>query len=383
MLLDYGDNLDKEFPIQWFSYTGSNHKTRRPWHWKNCTISFEKISKNTIRFIVRRKKNIYLPENTKLRWDQKYESNSSLSSYTLNYIIHFDVQIISLPNMINDEEIAEQLNDEPEYGQKKDSWVINLDSHHKIWQWKNNDYNTKNVMITILDSINKMQNDEYLSLTKVKQRIEDYKITKILPVVYHPTRDLREGRNYIQEIHLHKSKTNNNKIMITIVYNDEQLRENKWLDLLYRGVRKLRHGRTFDVETFNIILDENEKPTNFDFPNIYSGLNNKLEKDSIHYNACNLAIRYYFNQNQFLPILFINTSNHAMAELDNNCNKWKIEYRLWEEECPIYIGTNSRCEIEGYIAKYALENFFIRCKDSKFLLCIKKKRQLSIHDANT
>ncbi len=203
-------------------------------------------------------------------------------------------------------------------------------------------------MITILDSINKMQNDEYLSSAKVKQRKEDNKFTKIFPVVYHPTRDLHEGRNYIQEIHLHKSKTHNNKIMITIVYNDEQLRENKWLDLLYRGVRKIRHG------------------------NIYSGHNNKLEKDSIHCNACNLAIRYYFNQNQFLPILFINTSNHAMAELDNNCNKRKIEYRLWEEECPIYIGTNSRCEIEGYIANYSLENFFIMCKDSKFLLCKKK-----------
>ena len=97
-----------------------------------------------------------------------------------------------------------------------------------------------------------------------------------------------------------------------------------------------------------------------------------MEKDSIHCNACNLAIRYYFNQNQFLPILFINTSNHAMAELDNNCNKWKIEYRLWEEECPIYIGTNSRCEIEGYIANFSLENFFIMFKDSKFLLCKKK-----------
>jgi RIO-like serine/threonine protein kinase len=116
--------------------------------------------------------------------------------------------------------------------------------------------------------------------------------------------------------------------MITIVYNDEQLRENKLLDWVYRIFRKIRHGRTFDVESFNIILDQNGKPLQFDFPNIYSGHNNKLDKDNIHCNKCKQSIKYYFIQNELLPVLFINTSNHSIAEIDNNCNKWKIEYRL-------------------------------------------------------
>src|SRR5688500_6409515 len=128
-----------------------------------------------------------------------------------------------------------------------------------------------------------MKNNQYISTSKVKLKDQDNKISDILPVIYHPTRDLSGKKNYIQEIHLHKF-TRENKIMITIVYNDEQLRENKLLDWVYRIFRKIRHGRTFDVESFNIILDQNEKPLQFDFPNIYNGYNNKLDKDNIHCN---------------------------------------------------------------------------------------------------
>jgi hypothetical protein len=373
--LNYGDNVDKEFRDLWFSYTGSHHKKKKPWHWRNCSISFEKLSDDIIRFIVKRNKCIPLPADTKLRWDEKQKNNSmtqSNSNYVLNYLIHFDIQIISLPKMINEEEIEEQLNDKQEYGYKKNSWVINLDNQHKIWQWKqNNDTQTKNIMMKILDAINQMKNNQYISTSKVKLKDQDNRITDILPVIYHPTRDLSGKKNYIQEIHLHKFTTEN-KIMITIVYNDEQLRENKLLDWVYRIFRKIRHGRTFDVESFNIILDQNRKPLQFDFPNIYSGHDNKLDKDNIHCNKCNQSIKYYFNQNEYLPILFINTSNHSMAEIDNNCNKWKIEYRLWDERCPIYVGTNSRCEIERYLAKHGIEPLFLRCNDFKYLFCIKK-----------
>ena len=60
-------------------------------------------------------------------------------------------------------------------------------------------------------------------------------------------------------------------------------------------------------------------------------------------------------------------------KLDNNCNKWKIEYRLWDEQCPIYVGTNSRCEIEKYLSKYGIEPFFRRCIDSNFFCNDSKK----------
>lgn len=45
--------------------------------------------------------------------------------------------------------------------------------------------------------------------------------------------------------------------------------------------------------------------------------------------------------------------------------------RLWDEQCPIYVGTNSRCEIERYVAKHGFEPLFLRCNDFKYLSCIK------------
>lgn len=153
------------------------------------------------------------------------------------------------------------------------------------------------------------------------------------------------------------------------MYNNERLREHALLDYVYKIIRKLRHGRTFDVETFAIKLDKNGYPIEFDFPDIYSGHDNTLEKDDIHGDACNLKIKYCFDENISRPIIFVNTSNHAMGEIDNNCNKWKIEYRLWDEQCPIYVGTNSRCEIEKYLSKYGIEAFFRKCIDSKFFVC--------------
>ena len=45
-------------------------------------------------------------------------------------------------------------------------------------------------MMKILDAINQMKNNQYISTSKVKLKDQDNKITDILPVIYHPTRDL-------------------------------------------------------------------------------------------------------------------------------------------------------------------------------------------------
>jgi hypothetical protein len=64
----------------------------RPWHWNDCNISFEKISDVTIRFMVKRKKNIPLSNKVKLPWDEKQKSKSlDTNNYILHYVIHFDV----------------------------------------------------------------------------------------------------------------------------------------------------------------------------------------------------------------------------------------------------------------------------------------------------
>lgn len=371
--MEYGDDLYEEFENMWFSYTGSSRKDLKPWHWKNCKISFKKISDDTLRFMVKRTKNIFLDSNTKLRWDKKNSSTGSkLNIYTLHYFIHFDVKLSLLPDMIHEENIEVQIYGKKGNGDKKDCWVLYLDSQHKIWQWKDVKNETKNNITKTLESIKlesvKIKDDpQHFSHIDVQKRQTELDIS-IQPVIYHPARDLsgEHVRNYIQEIHLAPSKTHN-KILVTIVYNDERLRENAWLDRIYRIFRKLRHGRTFDVESFSLVLEDGY-PAKFDFPDIYSG-DNKLEKDSIHCNKCATIIDHYFSNHRYRPVVFINTSNHAMAGTDNNCNKWKIEYRLWEEQCPIYLGTNSRCEIEGYLSKYGIEPFFRKCMDSNYYSC--------------
>ncbi len=107
VLLDYGDKLYEKFEVQWFSFTGyylKDTKLWKPWHWSNCNISFEKVSDDTIRFMVRREKEISLSYKTKLRWDEKQKSTfpgkKNHNNYMLHYVIHFDVQISSLPKMI-------------------------------------------------------------------------------------------------------------------------------------------------------------------------------------------------------------------------------------------------------------------------------------------
>jgi hypothetical protein len=345
--------------------------------------------------MIRRRKNIRLKNITKLRWDEKQKSKSpEWNNYILHYLIHFDVAISSLPRMITEEKIEEQINPDSKkngdkkdswvlYGDKKDSWVLNLGTYHKIWTWKAKGENSKDILIKILESINKKVNNQYVSPIKLGRKEDKINFNNhplLYPVIYHPSADLRglrpdlrATRNYIQEIHLKRSNITD-KIQVTIVYNNERLREHARLDYVYKIIRKLRHGRTFDVETFSINLDKNGYPIEFDFPDIYSGHDNTLEKDDIHGDACNLKIKYCFDENISRPITFINTSNHAMGEIDNNCNKWKIEYRLWDEKCPIYLGTNSRCEVEKYLSKYGIEAFFRKCIDSKFFFCNESKK---------
>ena len=39
------------------------------------------------------------------------------------------------------------------------------------------------------------------------------------------------------------------------------------------------------------------------------------------------------------PVVFINTSNHAMTEMDRNPTLWKWEYQPFEEKSPVTFGT--------------------------------------------
>jgi hypothetical protein len=75
-----------------------------------------------------------------------------------------------------------------------------------------------------------------------------------------------------------------------------------------------------------------------------------MNADSIHGDrapppAPQHPIKYYFLAPNH-PVVFINTSNHAMAQHDANDRIWKWEYVPRSTDAPIKLGSMTRKEIE-------------------------------------
>lgn len=172
------------------------------------------------------------------------------------------------------------------------------------------------------------------------------------PVVYQPAVD--GMKNFIREIHCSKKhETDGTKVVeVTLVFNNEELRKHKILNKIYENVRLVKYGRLRDIESFVILADtEDDYANGLNFTNIYSGDNN-LEEDTIHGDAkADLPphrVKYYASDYKH-PIIFINTSNHAMAEHDTNPDLWKWEYVPWVEDRPFKSNEKSREDVDaGY-----------------------------------
>lgn len=299
------------------------------WNWINCFVSWIKISDTKIKFVIRSANNV----------NSKYRNKK----VTLNYMLGFDVDKMTNFDLIEDN-YAEPLDNLSEsYGIKRKRWVIRLDEDHEIWQWKEDGKIKENseifkIMTAILRSL-----EEPVSISSknfFNVNANDYNDNKIIPVVYQPAID--SWKNFIREIHCHKKDHDNKKIEVTILFNNEQLREHALANGIYEWFRSWFYGRKIDIESFDIISYD-EHPENFDFPNIYSG-NNDVQQDDIH-QKLNIRIKYYFGNIKH-PIVFVNTSNHAMAEHDNNDKLWKWEYTAWDNDSPIFFGEKSRNELE-------------------------------------
>ena len=109
------------------------------------------------------------------------------------------------------------------------------------------------------------------------------------------------------------------------------------------------HGRVMDLESFKILVKEDPTANRFTFEGIYSN-NHEINADSIHGDkpppaAPNHHIKYYFVDHKH-PVVFVNTSNHAMAEHDTNPRIWKLEYVPWLEDAPVKLGGKSRDQVD-------------------------------------
>jgi hypothetical protein len=114
---------------------------------------------------------------------------------------------------------------------------------------------------------------------------------------------------------------------------------------------------------------DDNKANGLRFTNIYSG-SNDLEEDTIHGDPEGdlppHRVKYYANDYKH-PIIFINTSNHAMAEHDTNPDLWKWEYVPWVGDRPFISEKKSRAEVnkpyKSYVDK-CLERFTSRLLNS-------------------
>jgi len=277
----------------------------RVWDYKNCSVRVIGMDDNKARVIVRRKKSGY---SKFMKSD--YEVNLMMGFIASNVrketIDHRDVLVFDL----------EQSNDNY-HRELKDVKI-----------WSDYEHETEDLYNTVLQERN---ND---SSTKIIEADYLERNNSLIPVIYQPKIDAWE--NFLREIHIHKE--NDGSFQITLVFQDEVLRMHGILDGIYRYIRLLKYKRTVDIETFSF------KDNEFFFDNIYSGKSNLFE-DTIH-NQKTIPVKYHFQDTNH-PVIFVNTSNHALAPHDNNHDLWKWEYVPWSEKIPIKLGNKSRQDVES------------------------------------
>jgi hypothetical protein len=215
------------------------------------------------------------------------------------------------------------------------------DSHHRDLSDVKIYSENKNSIFELYEEIKKKTGHPPNDPTIFSSDIEEY--NELAPIIYQPRIDA--WKNFLREIHV--SQTTKEKYEITLVFQDEQLRRHFFLDLIYRIVRLFKYRRIVDIENFFIHKSEKEY---FTFPGIYSE-KHSLFDDTTHFDKPedgpveNRSIKYYFKDKNH-PIIFVNTSNHALAPHDNNHDMWKWEYIPWSKDIPIVLGKKSREEVE-------------------------------------
>lgn len=228
-----------------------------------------------------------------------------------------------------------------------DRWVLRLGGGAEIWEWTRHGEDIKSSRTwRLYEKIMTFAQSGISAGNVFMARVEE--IDSVVPVIYQPAVDSLD--NFLREVHCAAATTIDGEtvdVEVSLVFNNEQLRKFAFADGLYRWLRKLLYGRSIDIETFRIhfVRDRQDKDY-FIFQGIYSG-DYGLTYDTIHLDTSPEMHRvgYYFaGQNH--PVVFINTSNHAMAGHDNNAQMWKWEYVPWVAKSPVVLGTKSRSELD-------------------------------------
>ena len=337
--------------------------------WDNCTISnVGKLENGKTRLVIR----------TNTNRNSHYMGNKPIN---LRYMLDIDVQQISdlyteyykvnIPakDPYPHKDIPKSIT-KTQYKRHVFQLCGNRSEHDKlndgdytywIWEWAKKDVDIKlhNIykLYNQLYYFNKEKNIPNIQSPLQKNVIFDVQLTEketdnnikntIVPIIYQPAFDSLQ--NFVREIHY--AIIEKDIVEVSIIFENEQLRRFKYLNKIYEKYRRIIYGRIQDVETFRIHIDsKQEKDYNkyCTFQKIYSN-SYDITYDTIHGDPFPVKRKiYYYFVDYCHPIVFINTSNHAMAQYDNNRDLWKWEYIpfIKSKKRPIKIGKKSRKEID-------------------------------------
>ena len=339
---------------------------KKIWNWDRCTVSLvrtpaymEGSSAKKLRIVVRSNAN------------QNQTSIKVNRPMNLRFMLGFDIEKVGeIKCEKPDPEMHSKRSSEIWTG-PKERWIFQLDDDYWIWCWKEDGVllsstNIYRIHHDICHHLSNPGTDSFDQIFRLEEksisdgivlshlRSADARNGRIVPVIYQPAVD--GLKNFVREVHCNQKEIDDDisEVEVTLVFNDEELRDNSVLDDTYRRLRAIRYNRTSDVETFKIRINRKDRSMScFIFKNIYSIIGGKrcgLNQDSIHGdpdpdNDIEHEIAYYFVDYNH-PIVFINTSNHAMAEHDANRELWKWEYVPGVMDSPVSLGSKSREKID-------------------------------------
>jgi hypothetical protein len=310
---------------------------KKVWNWDHCTISFARsYEDNKLIGVVRSSSNT----------NSKYMGDIPVK---VRYMLGFAIMEVSEP----------KIQKASEWEGPRDRLVFHLGSNHWIWDWAEEGAKIEESHIYKLykniseELANKTIKSDNIFKVDVESKLD------IIPVIYQPAVD--SLKNFIREIHCarlpEEREDGSYVIEVTLIFNNEELRKHSYkgvINSIYEKIRNLLHGRTLDVESFKMVVKPNKnnplliEDISLIFKGIYSDYPNEphtLADDNIHYDK-ESNVKYYFQDTRH-PVIFINTSNHAMAEDDNNRRLWKWEYIPWVKDKPVIFENKSRKDIDA------------------------------------
>ncbi len=341
------DNLwfslrEKKWKVGWtgkFSWTSEEEIS----DWLGCALSLARSPKDDkLVIVVRRievKNSSYMGRDVAIRLVLAFKLNDPPSEPVL------DPAYAAKEDPLKDER-----------SDPKARWILQLDENHWVWQWAEEG---GRIQDSTVYSIYNMIKDELENPTVVGDNVFDVDCDcptdGVIPVIYQPAVD--SLKNFMREIHCVNGSVNSNgssEVEVSLIFENERLRKHGLLNSMYEVIRLMLHRRTMDLESFKIQVAKDIENNTFTFENIYSGTY-EMNDDDIHGDKFppipKHSIRNYFG-NHTHPVIFVNTSNHAMAEMDNNGRLWKWEYVPWLDKAPIKLGTTSRKDIEPTLRRY-------------------------------